>query len=594
MWTLPSDVDATWGPTWNNGHDVVHNSLFNDSGDSGGDAGTTPTLWPVYFNQVREIRDLLWQPDQINPLINQFAEVIRPFVNAEFARWKNAPSDAGNFTGLGGAGLSGATGQSSLSNYVADMIDFAFDPNNNGGSYPGGTVGIGGRAAWLDTLQASNGEGTNVPARPTISYLGSAGFPTSDLRFGTTPFSDPQGNSTFGAIQWRVAEVNTNSSYVPGVKRLLEVVATFDSGPLAIFSSSYLVPNNVCQPGKRYRARVRHMDNTGRWSKWSLPVEFTPAQADDTIFRENLVISEIMYHPTDPTTAEQTLAATLGQTWSDKDLEYLELMNVGSTVLDLSGVRFSSGLNFSFLAGTVLGAGERLVLVANTNAFVARYGGGHPVGGQWAPNKSLGNSGDTLDLAFGATTNAFLSVTYDDVAPWPTEADGLGFSLVLIAPESRPDPNLPENWRASYLTNGTPGDDDRPTFETWAAGFGVTGTTNDPDGDGLINIVEFALGGNPLIADGAPLPRQKVETLNVNGTLEDYLTITFDRPQDPKGVEYRTNFAPDLAGSWLANGVRIRILPGASRMVTETWRASLPISAQSQQFGQVLILTGPN
>ena len=25
MWWLPYDVDATWGPTWNNGHDLVHN-----------------------------------------------------------------------------------------------------------------------------------------------------------------------------------------------------------------------------------------------------------------------------------------------------------------------------------------------------------------------------------------------------------------------------------------------------------------------------------------------------------------------------------------------------------------------------------------
>ena len=40
MWYLPNDLDATWGPTWNNGHDIVHNSLFNDSVSAGGDTFT--------------------------------------------------------------------------------------------------------------------------------------------------------------------------------------------------------------------------------------------------------------------------------------------------------------------------------------------------------------------------------------------------------------------------------------------------------------------------------------------------------------------------------------------------------------------------
>src|SRR4029434_904667 len=113
LWCLPSDLDATSGPTWNNGHDLVHNSLFNDSISAGGDAATNPTLWPRYFNQVREIRDLLCQPNQIDPLIEQFASIIRPFVNADFARWYNAPNDAGNFNGLIGPGTSSSNGQTS-------------------------------------------------------------------------------------------------------------------------------------------------------------------------------------------------------------------------------------------------------------------------------------------------------------------------------------------------------------------------------------------------------------------------------------------------------------------------------------------------
>src|SRR4030095_5711544 len=117
LWNLPNDVDATWGPTWNNGHDRIHDALFNDVISTGGDAATNPTLWPRYYNQVREVRDLLFQPDQINPLIDEYAAIIQPFVNADFARWFGAPSDAGNFNGLAGAGMSSPIGQTSLAAY---------------------------------------------------------------------------------------------------------------------------------------------------------------------------------------------------------------------------------------------------------------------------------------------------------------------------------------------------------------------------------------------------------------------------------------------------------------------------------------------
>jgi len=48
------------------------------------------------------------------------------------------------------------------------------------------------------------------------------------------------------------------------------------------------------------------------------------------------------------------------------------------------------------------------------------------------------------------------SFTYDDVAPWDIEADGLGYSLILIDPEV--NPNNPSNWQASIPVGGTPGE----------------------------------------------------------------------------------------------------------------------------------------
>ncbi|MES2568789.1 MAG: hypothetical protein V4710_01890, partial [Verrucomicrobiota bacterium] len=147
------------------------------------DASTNPTLWPRYYNQIREIRDLLWQPDQINPLIDEFAAIIQPFVNADFARWYNAPSDAGNFAGLSGFGMSSNVGQTSLAAYVRGMKDFAFDADRNGSTWPGANVGVGGRAAFLDTKMVENGESGQVPAMPTVTFVGNAAHPVNDLRF---------------------------------------------------------------------------------------------------------------------------------------------------------------------------------------------------------------------------------------------------------------------------------------------------------------------------------------------------------------------------------------------------------------------------
>jgi hypothetical protein len=203
MWTLPWDTDASWGPTWNNGHDVVYNSIFPASG-SGSDSASTPELQPDYYNAVREIRDLLWQRDQIEPLLDEFAAPLMDLAEADRVRWLNAPSDAGNYNGLSGAGKNG------LPALVQDMKNFAFV----GGSWPGGGVGAGGRAAFLDSL-ADGTDGHLIPSRPSISYVGEPGWPSNALRFQVSTFSDPQGSHTFAAMKWRIAEVSPGSVVVP-------------------------------------------------------------------------------------------------------------------------------------------------------------------------------------------------------------------------------------------------------------------------------------------------------------------------------------------------------------------------------------------
>ena len=90
---LPYDSTDTWGPTWNNGDDVLYNGIFPSSAP-GGDAGQHPEMQLEYRNVVREVRALLFQPDQINAIIDAHAGVISAFAPADLQRWLAAPSPA--------------------------------------------------------------------------------------------------------------------------------------------------------------------------------------------------------------------------------------------------------------------------------------------------------------------------------------------------------------------------------------------------------------------------------------------------------------------------------------------------------------------
>ncbi len=594
LWYFPNDVDATWGPTWNNGHDIIHNSLFDDSltdgGANGGDASTNPTLWPNYFNQVREVRALLWQPDQVNPVIDEMAETIRPFVNADFARWYGAPNDAGNFNGLIGFGMSSSVGQTSLNAYVAGMKDFAFDADNNGSTWPGADVGVGGRAAFLDTLGASVGEdATKYPARPTLSFAGTGGFPVNDLRFTSSVFSDPQGG-TAAAIQWRVAEVNTSSTFTAGVPRLLEINAIHDSAALATVTNSYKFPGTDIVPGHRYRARVRMKDSTGRWSTWSTASEFTAGTPSLSVYTNSLVVSEIMYHATAPTPAEQAVAAALSpaQLWTDDDFDYVELRNVGAAAVDLTGVQFTSGFDFTFPAGTTINAGASLLVVQNSVAFTTRYGAGKPVAGAWGQSDKLSNGGETVALSYGQIVPPVFSFTYDDnpALDWPTQPDGLGASLVRIAPENLTlDPSLGVNWRSS-LPGGSPGTDDRQTFAQWLTTNSVALADGDADKDGLPNLVEYALGGNPNTASASRLPASQVQPLLVNTATDNYLTLSFLRSNTAENLTQHVEFSNDLT-TWTETGVRITFRDNGDGTRTEVWRSAAPVNGTAPAFARL-------
>jgi hypothetical protein len=190
---------------------------------------------------------------------------------------------------------------------------------------------------------------------------------------------------------------------------------------------------------------------------------------------DSLRITEVMYHPA-----------------ADEALEFIELTNVGDTQIDIEDTRFEDTRPFDALliGDQTLNPGESGVIVADTAAFVAEYGAGIKILGQWTGGR-LSNGGERVVLR-DPLNNAVHDFTYDDVAPWPTDADGGGSSLEVIDTEG--DYNDPLNWRASSTAGGTPG-------------TSVIDDGTDTDGDGLTDVQEAILGTDPnnpdTDADGA-------------------------------------------------------------------------------------------
>ncbi|MAT68920.1 MAG: hypothetical protein CMJ58_05295 [Planctomycetaceae bacterium] len=438
LWLLLWDTDATWGPTWNEGKDLVYDALF-DNFDSN---YANSLIKPQYYNTLRELRDLIWQPDQVRGMIEELASNILPLEAADRARWQGAPDDAGNYDGLSGAGVV------SIANLVEDMMAFAFIGGDwpAGGAGTGGSVGPGGRAAYLDDVLAASGEESLIPLTPAISYVGDPGMAANQLTFQTSAFADPQGAGTFGAVQWRISEVTDVSAGLnPSVDFLDEWTASWDSGAITAYSTTVTPPPTAVTPGATHRARVRFQDDTGRWSHWSDAVTFVPTAADDVqLAKDYLRISEIQFNP----------YAALPQYGDDnvdaQEFEFLELVNTSATeTLDLTGVQLAGGVTFAF-PSVSLSPGERILVVEDQGNFESRYGLGLPIAGEWSG--ALSNGGEEL-FVLASDASIVQQFTYSD--DWYSRTDGRGSSLEVVDPAG--DYNDAANWRPSIAFNGTPG-----------------------------------------------------------------------------------------------------------------------------------------
>lgn len=208
-----------------------------------------------------------------------------------------------------------------------------------------------------------------------------------------------------------------------------------------------------------------------------------------------LLVSEVMYHPPD----------VLDQ--DGDSYEFIELKNASSQEIELSGVTFASGLKFTFPLGARLSPGALAVLVKDVAAFQGKYPG-VPVAGVFTGG--LANGGEQIEINHATGTNIVV-FTYGDLAPWPTAADGVGFSLVPVLATGNPDPDDPLNWRASTALGGSPGADDPPSSQPRVVINEVL-THTDPPLKDSIELLNLATTNAPIggwyLTDDLSVPKK--------------------------------------------------------------------------------------
>lgn len=302
--------------------------------------------------------------------------------------------------------------------------------------------------------------------------------------------------------------------------------------------------------------------NGGDWSALTKAsfIVGTPASS------ANLVVSEIFYNP--PGSLEDT--------------EYVELMNSSSSeAIDLTGVTLT-GITYAFPEGFTLAPLQRVVIVKNPTAFAAAY---NTAGMNIAPgdfgSTSLANGGEEIAVISQDGATDIQRFTYNDKAPWPESADGPGFSLVLIAPETNPDHRIARNWRASTTAGGSPGTTDATSF---------SGDPDaDSDSDGIVAFLEHALATSDSVSSAADLPDGTVASYDPGtGVVDEFLTVTFQRNLAADDVLYEVQVANDLA-IWTASTTFVSSTNNGDGTATEVYRSNAPFSSSAREFIRVSV-----
>ncbi len=313
---------------------------------------------------------------------------------------------------------------------------------------------------------------------------------------------------------------------------------------------------------------------------WGFPDSATPGGTNVVVVHHDIVINEIFYNAL-----------------NDSPEQWIELYNKGAVPVDLTGWRFSDGINYGFPVGTLLPAGGYLVVAWDPAAFAALHPGVTALG-PWSGN--LSRSGETLILRDGYNNTAD-HLTYVDGGRWSSWADGGGSSLELMDPDS--DNARGESWAASDESAQTPwqtvsysGPATNPSAgdpATWnefvfgllAAGEFLIDDISVTVGAGATQLIQnggftggaekWRIIGNHAgtVVDDPYLPGSKVLMVSANGATEhmhNHATTTLKNGTSFHTISASSTYTISFRAKWLRGSNRLHTRLYCNRLARQT------------------------
>ncbi|MDC0286349.1 lamin tail domain-containing protein [Akkermansiaceae bacterium] len=380
----------------------------------------------------------------------------------------------------------------------------------------------------------------------------------SQLQVGTNVLAIHGQNTSPRSSDFLIEAALTSSNSTPSQ---ISPSALSYSGPIKLNTSRII--------------KARTLTESGQWS--ALTESYfsiaNPASA------ENLLVTEIHYHPADASTAGELAVST-----NKDDYEFLELLNTSGNEIDLSNYRFTRGLAFTFPQGSTIAPSARRIIVSNRQAFLARYGTENEaiILGEFDRDSNLSNGGETLEMR-DTENNVVFSFQYNDKDPWPTMPDGNGPSLYLVS-ATIPSSQLGEagRWQASNTPNGTPGFETKLSYTQWAKQtYGSPTTPGSSPGDIANGTSDSNL---VLYAQGADLTKTVVRQASFTTVNDELLaTFTYQVRSNLSDVTITTEASDDLI-NWRNDTSVVTSNPQANGVTYITVRAATPTLSGGKYF----------
>ncbi|MGC9450577.1 MAG: PKD domain-containing protein [Oceanipulchritudo sp.] len=106
---------------------------------------------------------------------------------------------------------------------------------------------------------------------------------------------------------------------------------------------------------------------------------------------------------------------------------------------------------------------------------------------------------------------------------------------------------------------------------------------SDPEGDGIVNLTEFALGGNPMVADPQILP--VIDTEQVGGL--DHLRISINKNPNALGIDYVVEVSGDIV-NWDSGAAHSTVISETD--ISLIVRDNLPMDPANPRFIRLKVL----